>query len=35
MTVLYIFLYYMVAYIEHNGDVSLEKNEKEIINCVT
>jgi len=25
MTVLYIFLYYILTYIQHNGDVSLEK----------
>jgi hypothetical protein len=25
MTVLYIFLYYIVAYIRHNGDISLER----------
>jgi len=24
MTVLYIFLYYILAYIRHNGDVSLD-----------
>jgi hypothetical protein len=28
------FLYYILAYIQHNGDVSLKKNQKESVNLL-